>query len=173
MSDRDKAAFLLVSSKEFGRVHTCADCEDLYVVLKEVDRATIEYWIERGADLRTFKYCRSCASSYGGEPLRGSTSGSGKEGGVVDPSGDRKLAAWLLSVSECGEVYTCSKCGDLYAFTEVIAQEEIARKKSQGRGLGSLGQCGPCANSSNRRRGFAPRAHFRGPNPWPPNTRKK
>ena len=80
---------------------------------------------------------------------------------------DRDKAAWLLSVAGGGEVFTCKGCGALYIFPSKFTKKEIAEYGAEGRALGTLLLCGPCANSHDGHRGFAHRIHFRGPNPWP------
>lgn len=39
---------------------------------------------------------------------------------------DRDKVAWLLSVSEHGEIFTCKKCGDLYAFPSEETRQELS-----------------------------------------------
>ena len=87
---------------------------------------------------------------------------------------DRDKVAWLLSVSEHGEIFTCKKCGDLYAFPSEETRQELSFFRASEQSLTTLEYCGPCAKrASNNKRGFAPRVHFRGPNPWPLRRRAR
>ena len=66
MSERENALFALLIGEKYGKLLSCAECGERYVLGNPADRREYEDLVKSSKDVETFKYCQFHAIQRGG-----------------------------------------------------------------------------------------------------------